>query len=56
MKNKEKDIPGMSDVKEVFKVIEDREKEERRRLWLKEHRLSDKNHKGGEENGKSKTD
>ena len=46
---KEKQTPGMSDAENVFEVIEQQEKDERRRRWLEEHKKDAKPQGGDKE-------
>lgn len=54
MKPKKKQTPGMADVENAFEVIEQQEKDERRRLWLEEHGLGKNKPKGGEQDDDGK--
>ena len=47
MDKKKKQTPGMADIENVIEVLDEQEKAERRKLWLKEHK-QDGNPQGGD--------
>ena len=51
--DKKKSKPGMSDAENVFDVIEEQEKEERRKQWLEENKPKSESKEGDKKDSKS---